>query len=85
MYDTPLMISNHGRLQRKDGSRTYGSPDSKSRKLRFVHIVKGGPNKTFMIHMEVARHFIENPDNKRRVRHKDGDISNNHYTNLEWY
>ncbi len=36
------------------------------------------------IHILVAKHFCENPDNKPIVNHKDGNRLNNHYTNLEW-
>lgn len=33
----------------------------------------------------VASHFIDNPNNYRFVRHKDNNVMNNEYTNLEWY
>lgn len=31
-----------------------------------------------------ASAFVENPNGYSNVRHKDGDVNNNHYTNLEW-
>lgn len=40
--------------------------------------------KTFQVHRLVAQTFIENPENKAHVNHKDKNSLNNHLTNLEW-
>ena len=36
------------------------------------------------IHQLVAQAFVDNPENKSIVHHKDGDELNNDYTNLMW-
>lgn len=43
-----------------------------------------GKTKCFRVHREVAKVFIENPQNKPHVNHKDGVKSNNCVHNLEW-
>ena len=49
-----------------------------------VNLLINGHEKLFYVHRLVASAFIENPDNKPEVNHKDGDKDNNKDTNLEW-
>lgn len=47
---------------------------------QILHIM----GKSYKIHHLVASAFLENPDNKPIVRHKDNNKQNNHVDNLEW-
>jgi DNA-directed RNA polymerase specialized sigma24 family protein len=40
--------------------------------------------KIYSLHRIVAKSFINNPDNKPEVNHKDGNKKNNCSDNLEW-
>ncbi len=49
-----------------------------------VAITLDGKRKDVGIHRLVAMAFINNPENKLEVNHKDGIKTNNHVSNLEW-
>lgn len=49
-----------------------------------VQLRKNGSTKPQMVHRLVALAFVENPDNKPIVNHKDRNKTNNHASNLEW-
>ena len=49
-----------------------------------VTIYKEGKPKCIAVHRLVASNFLEKPDGKDYVNHKDGNKSNNKVDNLEW-
>lgn len=51
---------------------------------KVIHLCKNGKPKMYRHHRLVALTFIDNPENKEFVNHKDGDKTNNHPSNLEW-
>lgn len=49
-----------------------------------VALFKNGERRDLKIHRLVACSFLENPQNKPQVNHKDGNKLNNNLENLEW-
>ena len=47
-------------------------------------ICNDNSRKSFRVHRLVASVFLENPNNLPIVMHKDNNVKNNYYLNLEW-
>ena len=63
------------------------TPKRKGKKNPYLTIIlydNNGKDKTYHIHRLVALHFVDGYFNGADVNHKDGNKSNNIYTNLEW-
>ena len=65
----------------------YCYPSLNTGGYQFVNIfmLEEDCRKNRLIHRLVAEAFIPNPNNYNCVRHKDGDKTNNHVDNLEWF
>lgn len=49
-----------------------------------VYLCKNGKSKPVGVHRIVAKAFLNNPENKKTVNHKNGDLQDNRVSNLEW-
>lgn len=75
------VYSNKFRRLRK--LKEYWSNGKKS--YRVVQLSDGkGKKKSFYIHQLVCKAFLPNHTNSWGIRHKDGDVTNNALSNLEW-
>jgi len=82
-YLNKYMISNTGEVKHKRTGRIMMG--SKVNGYRFVNLNNDNNTKlNRLIHRLVAETFLENPENKPVVNHKDTNILNNHVDNLEW-
>jgi len=77
--DKKYYVSNLGRFKNSYGTIMENYKPNEDGYIR-VYIY----NKTFAIHRVVAFTFLQNPENKETVNHKDGNKLNNAVDNLEF-
>lgn len=76
-----FFISSHGRVKRANYLK---KPKVNDRGYHEVNLYHPGKFNTVLVHRLVGLAFIENPENKETINHKDYNRQNNHYSNLEW-
>lgn len=80
-YEGLYQVSDLGRVRRGNkllhlNTNTYG--------YKHITLCKNNVPKTVVVHKLVADAFIENPQSKPQINHKDGNKENNTVANLEW-
>lgn len=75
-------VSNLGRIKNSKGKIL--TPRLSSNGYYNIGLYKNGKCKAKTIHRLVAETFLDNPDNKPEVNHKDENRLNNQSSNLEW-
>lgn len=80
-YEGLYQVSNLGNVK-----SNYTNKNLKfiGKEYKCVKLYKNKEGNTFYIHRLVAELFIDNPDNKYQVNHKDENKYNNKVDNLEW-
>lgn len=76
-------ITNDGRVYSIRSGRYLNKGFDKDG-YRLVTLSVDNIKRTYRVHRLVAETFIENPDNKTEVNHKDFNRQNNWFENLEW-
>jgi len=70
-------------IKSRNGKLLNAHPTGTSAYL-YVKLWKGNKMFNCSVHRLVAEAFVDNPEGKPIVNHKDGNKRNNHYANLEW-
>ena len=85
-YPDLFMISNYGRVWSKRSNKILKQGTNKNGYKVISSKIGGRKGKSICkkVHRWVAEAFIDNPDDKPFVNHKDGNKTNNNETNLEW-
>lgn len=78
---TPYYVSDTGKVFRR-GKEVKSTLTSQG--YYQVCLSLYGTKRSYTIHRLVANLFLDNPESKKCVRHKDGNRANNNVSNLFW-
>lgn len=91
-YEGFYQVSDRGNVKSLDRQTKGGFFKGYLRKLDkdkygywVVRLQRNGNSRTFKVHRLVALAFIDNPETRPVINHKDGNRANNLKENLEWY
>lgn len=82
-YKGLYQVSNYGKIKSFLSNKILTPRISRSGYLR-ISLRKDGLTKDFYIHRLVGEVFLNKPNYKCEISHKDTNKQNNVYTNLEW-
>lgn len=71
-------------INTKNNKIKFMKPQCQKNGYYLVHLHLNGKSYFRWLHRMVAECFIDNPENKPEVNHKDGNKSHNYMSNLEW-
>lgn len=83
IYGEQYQVSNNGMVRNKKTGHLLTPQEDKKGYLR-VRLSLHDKKATAKLHRLVATAFLDNPDNKPQVNHKDTNKKNNCVGNLEW-
>lgn len=76
-------VSKNGKI-RNDKSGNIKTPIKGTNGYYNVDLYENGQRTKVRIHRVVGETFIDNPEHKTQINHKDGNKLNNNVENLEW-
>lgn len=85
-YEGIYKVSNYGKVARCIENNKLRLLKTTITQFGYERVVlsKKGKSKNFLVHRLVAFAFVKKKENSEFVNHKDGNKTNNIYSNLEW-
>lgn len=91
-YEGIYQVSNIGRVRAVDRVNCYGrtcrgtlrKQNKNKNGYMYVNLSRGGKARNYCVHRLVATAFVDNPEQKPTVNHKNENKLDNRASNLEW-